>query len=209
MVRNSMYALFALVVAAVVVSSGAVVAMGHIGILSKHDNSQNPANDHDNETSEDNNTAGGGGWFMVNNSVGIPIKDTFGFSLNANPGMFNNSSLVFHARELGLTIHAVEFDNVSLNNATVAGHWTAMATGKAVAAGTNWSFTLQVTDIGKGNVDKFSLTLKNDTMTLTWQTNGLGGGNISVMSGELEQDDLNEYHEQDDVEDETPELDED
>jgi len=180
--KYTAYALMGVLIVAALASGGAIslMATGHhgtsLGTVNQNDADQNQTNETQNMTM----TAGGGGWFKIKNSDGMIFKDTFGFFLNGNAGMANNSSLVFQARDVGATIHAVEFDNVTLDNTTVSGHWTAIATGMARAAGQNWSFRLQVTDMGAGSNDLFNLTVKNATVTMTWMTVGLGGGNITV-----------------------------
>ncbi len=181
------YALMGVLLIAALASGGAISLMAgtHQGTSLGHghgDDDQNETNDM-NETQNMTMAAGGGGWFIVKNPAGMMFKDTFGFSLNGSAGGANNSSLVFQARDIGATIHAIGFDNITLDNTTVAGFWTAIATGTARAAGQNWSFRLQVTDMGAGSKDLFNLTVKNATMTLTWMTAGLGGGNITVGAG--------------------------
>lgn len=188
------YGLLALLIAAAMATGGTVLTMeqgNHHGA----NNGQNDQNDADhNETHNASSamTAAGGGWFIVKNSTGAMFKDTFGFFLNANPGMFNNSSLVFHARDAGATVHAIQFDSVALDNTTVAGHWTAKAAGMATGAGKLWSFHLQVTDMGDRSTDRFMLMVMNGTTVLTWQTSGLGGGNISIPANDQNCEDQDE-----------------
>ncbi len=180
------YALVCVLVLAALASGSAVnlMAQGHHGATFENENQNDSDQNETNETRNMTMTAGGGGWFMVNNTAGMVFKDTFGFFLDGKVGSANNSSLVFQARDVGATIHAIEFEKVTLDNSTVAGHWTAIATGMARAAGQNWSFRLQVTDMGAGSKDLFNLTVMNATVKMTWMTAGLGGGNITVGSGE-------------------------
>lgn len=200
------YALFALVIAAVMVSTGAAWTVMGAGTSRAWDRDQNANHDqndthghnetdndqgesHDNETNDnethENETfvldiAGGGGWFTAKSVRNVSFKDTFGMFLDGMPGHFNNSSLVFHAREIDVTVHAMVFNTVTFDNSTVPGHHTAHATGTAVGGGLVWTFRLQVTDMGKGMSDLFFLSVTNGTSTVTWQTTGLGGGNIWV-----------------------------
>ena len=206
--RNAMYAIFALVVAGALASTGLVVAsVHHNGATANNGKGIDAPSDEQNENEiVMMNVSAGGGWFMVQNSTGAMFKDTFGLFLNANGGKFNNSSFVFQARDVHMTIHAVEFDWIRLDNTTAPGHWTAKAMGKAVGGGLLWSFFLRVTDEGKGSVDNFDLMVENGTQMLMWATNGLGGGNITVMpfgaedveTGELEdQEEQGDQDEQD------------
>jgi hypothetical protein len=89
--------------------------------------------------------------------------------------------MVFQARDVGMTIHATSFTTIAFDQFASPGNHTAHSTGTAVAGGKNWTFRLQITDVGKGTSDLFLLILKSGNMTLTWQTSGLGGGNISVQ----------------------------
>lgn len=199
--RNAVYALLAILVAGALASTGLVVAsMHHDAAATKNSKGIGDLDDEQNENENHMmaNVSGGGGWFMVKNATGAMFKDTFGFFLNANQGEFNNSSLVFQARDVHVTIHAVEFDSIVLDNTTVSGHWTATASGKAIGGGLLWSFSLRVTDMGKGNVDRFDLMVQNGTQMLMWDTNGLGGGNISVMPFGAEDLEVGDHEDQED-----------
>jgi len=132
--------------------------------------------DDDDETG----VAGGGGWFIVKKN-NVNYKDNFGMCLDNET--LDNSSLVFHARELGLTLHAYEFSDVSVEDDDGDGNWSAHASGQAWSKGADWNFTLKVTDFGKGKMDTFMLEIEqvgDPNMVLTWSANGLGGGNIWV-----------------------------
>ncbi len=196
--RTRTYALFALVIAAVMVSTGAAWSVMSTDLSRAlngsddhdqdgshgHNDTDNETGDHDLELNQTTrfllDRAGGGGWFMANNASNVSSKDTFGFELDGTTGHFNNSSMVFQARNVGMTVHMRLWNTIAFDNVTVPGAHTAHATGMAVGGGKNWSFRLQLSDVGKGMDDKFLLVLTNGTMTLTFQSTGLGGGNIEV-----------------------------
>lgn len=126
------------------------------------------------------NTAGGGGWFYVQ-AMNIQYKDGFALYLDADD--YSMSSMQFRAREIPTRVVAYEFSKVSIEDNDMDGYWTAHAWGKAWGAGMDWDFHLKVTDMGKGKMDLFWLqvTLVDDPETvLTWETTGLGGGNIWI-----------------------------
>jgi len=128
------------------------------------------------------NAAGGGGWFYVQGPNEMQYKD--GFSLYLNADEFSMSWMQFRAREIPTMVVAYEFSEVSIEDNDMDGYWTAHAWGKAWGAGMDWHFHLKVTDMGKGKMDQFWLqvTLVDDPGTvLTWETMGLGGGNIWVL----------------------------
>jgi len=122
----------------------------------------------------DADTAGGGGWFVVDG-----FKNTFGFFLNKSD--LANSSFVFQVRSSMMTVHSLNFTNIVFEDDDGDGNWTAHAYGNATVKSLDvFSFHLQVSDCGKGDVDRIDLWLDSDDASYHWGANGLGGGNIWI-----------------------------
>jgi hypothetical protein len=146
------FAIAALAVAGVILSAGMVVSA-----------------DYDDEQMTG---AGGGGWWK-----NVGEKNTFGFYLNASD--ITMSEFVLQARDVGVTVHAYQFDNIVFNYDAVLGTGSAEAWGMAYVAGVEASFHLIVEDNGHRSVDRLMLELSGD-YTGMWEITGLGGGQIWV-----------------------------
>ena len=168
----------ALAALALAVVAIAAFAIGNVPVSAKllapdgNEGADLVAADDSEDTDEEMNGAGGGGWFRYNEA-----KDTFGFYLNSTD--ITMSELVLQARDLGVTVHAIQFDNIVFNYDATLGTGSAEAWGMANVSGLQASFHLIVEDNGDRSVDRIALDLSGD-YTGAWDVTGLGGGQIWV-----------------------------
>ena len=146
------FAIAALAVAGVMLSAGIVIA--------------------DDAEEEEMTGAGGGGWWK-----NLDAKNTFGFYLNSSD--ITMSEFVLQARDMGVTVHAYQFDNIVFNYDVDFDTGSAEAWGMAYVAGVEASFHLVVEDNGHRSMDSLMLELSGDYAG-TWEITGLGGGQIWV-----------------------------
>lgn len=154
--NKRIYAIAALAVAGVIFSAGLVVAQE--------------------EEEEEMTGAGGGGWFKLGEA-----KDTFGFYLTEDD--MSMSEFVLQARDLGVTVHAYQFDSVDITYDGVSMTGSAVASGMAYVAGVEAHFELTIRDDGPRGEDDLMLVLSGD-YSGTWDIHGLGGGQIWVYLAE-------------------------
>ena len=159
---------------AVLLIAIAAFAMGNVAISADLVAPEDLDAADDTEMADDNLTGAGGGGWLKNEGA----KNTFGFYLNATDTTM--SELVLQARDVGVTVHAYQFDSVVFNYDAGLGTGSAEATGMASVAGVNATFHLVVEDNGDRSLDRFMLELSGDYAGL-WDVTGLGGGQIWVF----------------------------
>lgn len=150
--NKKLFGIMALAVASVVFSAGMVVA--------------------DNTEDEIMTGAGGGGWWK-----NMQAKNTFGFYLNSSD--VTMSEFVLQARDVGMTVHAYQFDNVVFNYDADLGTGWAEAWGMAYVGDTEANFHLYVEDNGHRSADRLMVELSGG-ITGVWDITGLKGGQIWV-----------------------------
>ena len=151
----------------------AAMLVGNVGITAlvtapadNQDSNPVAADDYD-ELDEGLTGAGGGGWFKYNGA-----KDTFGFYLNSSD--IAMSEFVLHARDAGVTVHAIEFNSITFNYDADLGIGGAEAYGTANVSGVVATLHLIVEDNGPRSMDRLMVELSGDYSGL-WDITGIGG----------------------------------
>jgi hypothetical protein len=116
--------------------------------------------------------AGGGGWWK-----NMGAKNTFGCYLD--PSDMSMSEFVLQARDMGVAVHAYQFDDIVFNYDAGLGTGSAEAWGRAWVDGMDVSFHLMLEDNGHRSLDRLMLEVSGDYVG-SWEITGISGGQIWV-----------------------------